>query len=174
MDNGNENDQQSKRIAKLSATVEGLRRALEALRVWNNRLRTAEYTSAWAERVFFQLADEVIEIVMPALSAPGVEAVRQEWDALRQRAETAEAELARLRARYREYMEGVAKQLSEYRDEIARLREDKARLDHLETELEREQSAIDAGLPIPPSLFRQNQPITRKRIDAARQEAPHA
>ncbi len=44
---------------------------------------------------------------------------------------------------------------------------DKARMDWLESELDREQGMIALGITPPPSCFRQNLAITRKMIDGA-------
>lgn len=51
--------------------------------------------------------------------------------------------------------------------EVRALRKDRERLDWLEGEMDRERQAIAHGMPIPRSLFRQNEPITRPLIDAA-------
>jgi len=48
------------------------------------------------------------------------------------------------------------------------VREDKARLDWLESEYDREQAALVERKPLPRSLFRQNNQITRTAIDHAR------
>jgi hypothetical protein len=56
-------------------------------------------------------------------------------------------------------------------DALAEAKQDTARLDWLELEYEREQSAIAERRPYPWALFRQSKPITRAAIDAARRGA---
>src|SRR5258708_4461032 len=80
-------------------------------------------------------------------------------------------------ARYADLMalkEQVHKQLEQSQKEVAELREDAARLDYLERELEAEQEQIKlhgyANLHRQQSLFRRNVPITRAAIDAALKE----
>ena len=56
------------------------------------------------------------------------------------------------------------------KNEVSQLQEDKARLDFLEREMEREKHSILAGTYFSLPLFRRNLPITRDTIDRARQE----
>jgi hypothetical protein len=119
------------------------------------RIAELERTIDWAEREYANEHDAVLaEIKAAEVEPPDVVLFMAKMNVVARQANRT----AQRRGEERDA----------FKEEVARLREDAARLDYLEAEAVREGQARQAGeRAFPRSLFRENMPITRERIDAA-------
>lgn len=83
------------------------------------------------------------------------------------------AELERKSYTFETNLAHVRAELAAEKQARAEAEADTARLDWLEGEVGRENLAVRNGRPMPNSIFRRNQRITRAAIDAARAAEPH-